>query len=155
MPELIYQVLEQDHKEIKAVLAQIQAAEAPKERERLCAQLEAAVLPHSEAEEATLYRALRKHELTKDLAEEGNEEHRVASKEIGTLKNLPGDNEKWPARAKVLKEIIEHHIREEEERIFDKARDVLSEEEALEIAERFREMKSAIESSADAGSRKR
>jgi hemerythrin-like domain-containing protein len=57
------------------------------------------------------------------------------------VKQDPG-GERWKAKAGVLKELVEHHLEEEEEELFPKGRDALSADELTRLAEEFdREMK--------------
>jgi hemerythrin-like domain-containing protein len=46
----------------------------------------------------------------------------------------------FSARAKVLKELIEHHIEEEEGELFDKAEEVLGEERLEQIGDKMQEL---------------
>jgi hemerythrin-like domain-containing protein len=51
------------------------------------------------------------------------------------------DDPRWAARCKVLKELVEHHIEEEESEVFEVARKVFDEERSSTAAKRFKEMK--------------
>lgn len=46
-------------------------------------------------------------------------------------------DDEWQARAKVLRENVEHHVKEEENELFDKADDVLSDEEIEDLGNRM------------------
>jgi len=69
------------------------------------------------------------------------EEHRAAKMVLSDLTDAATDDPRWMARLKVLKELIEHHVEEEESRIFDIARRVIDDERSDEVARRFKEMK--------------
>ena len=51
-------------------------------------------------------------------------------------------DEKWFAKANVLKDLVEHHIEEEEEDIFPIAQENLSKSQENEIAEKIEQEKS-------------
>ena len=57
------------------------------------------------------------------------------------LASAPKDDEQWTAKFTVLKENVEHHVEEEEEEMFQKARKVLSEDEIDELGERLQQAK--------------
>jgi hemerythrin-like domain-containing protein len=60
---------------------------------------------------------------------------------VNELHRLGKDNEQWGAKFKVLKENIEHHIEEEEGKMFRTARAVLSREDLQQMGARMAEMK--------------
>ena len=68
---------------------------------------------------------------------EGYEEHHVVDMLMGELESLDVTDETWGAKAKVMKENIEHHIEEEEGEMFKKARQVFDREELEELGERM------------------
>jgi hemerythrin-like domain-containing protein len=72
---------------------------------------------------------------------EAYEEHHVVDKLMGELENLPVDDETWGAKAKVMKENIEHHIEEEEGEMFRKARQVFDEAELEDLGARMERRK--------------
>jgi hemerythrin-like domain-containing protein len=49
--------------------------------------------------------------------------------------------EEWLAKAKVLKDLVEHHIEEEEGQIHKEAKKRFSKEEAVEIGKDFESLK--------------
>ncbi len=54
---------------------------------------------------------------------------------------MPVDTEQWAAKLKVLKENVEHHVEEEEGEMFQKAREVLSEEQINQLGAQMEEEK--------------
>jgi hemerythrin-like domain-containing protein len=60
---------------------------------------------------------------------------------IGELRNLDASDETWPAKAKVMHENLEHHIEEEEGKMFPKARKELSEEQIKELGRQMQAIK--------------
>jgi hypothetical protein len=55
--------------------------------------------------------------------------------------NLAPDTNQWLVILKNLKNTVNHHVLEEETKIFQKAKTILSEEELLEIGLKFTEKK--------------
>ena len=78
---------------------------------------------------------------TRDITLEAFEEHRLVKQLLGELESLDKGEEKWTAKFTVLKENIEHHVEEEEDEMFKKARKVLSEEDAETLGTRMEKAK--------------
>ncbi|MDP9297318.1 MAG: hemerythrin domain-containing protein, partial [Actinomycetota bacterium] len=64
---------------------------------------------------------------------EGFEEHHVVNGIVAELGAVPFDDETWGAKLTVMRENVEHHIDEEENEMFSKARQVLDEEDLAEL----------------------
>ena len=135
----IYQVLREDHKKFRALFDQVKETteRAEKTREEILEKLEQTLLPHAKAEEKVLYSRLQKEDETEAVSLEAIEEHRVAERLLKELRALPVTDPHWTAKMEVLRESVEHHLEEEEDEMFEKAREVLSEEEAHTLAEAF------------------
>ena len=76
-----------------------------------------------------------------DITLEAFEEHRLVKQLLRELEGLDKSEETWTAKFTVLKENIEHHVEEEEDEMFKKARKVLSEEDAETLGTRMEEAK--------------
>ena len=100
---------------------------------------------HELIEESLLYPALKPHEEARDIVLEGYEEHHVADLIARELQTLAKSDEKWGAKFKVFKESIEHHIEEEEGKMFRIARAVLSRDELLALGARMRSRRAELE----------
>lgn len=76
---------------------------------------------------------------------EALEEHRAAGDMVlpDLLKTAP-TSEKFSGRAKVLKELVEHHADEEEKEMFPRARRLLSKAELTELGQRMDERKKEL-----------
>jgi len=126
-------LLERDHERMKALMTRATAANAEERREELLSELRSQLVAHERMEEEVFYPPLRDEKKTHDIVLEGYEEHHVADLILDELLETPADTDIWHAKMKVLKESIEHHIKEEEEEMFAKARKVLSEAELEEL----------------------
>lgn len=137
----IYKVLKNDHRLVKKLLNKLDdtTERSHKERIHLLAELKEALLPHARAEEQVLYEALKKSGLDKadELAFEGFEEHLVADHLILELEGTQTNDKRWGALMSVLKENIEHHIKEEEDGLFSKSRKAFDSDTANFMAENF------------------
>ena len=138
-------MLEQEHRRFEELLKQGEESteRAKKSRRVLLATLASSLNAHELMEESVLYPALHSHREARDIVLEGFEEHHVADLIVKELQDVAEDDEQWGAKFKVLKENIEHHIKEEENQMFPMARGIFSREELQELAVRMRALKPA------------
>jgi hemerythrin superfamily protein len=121
-------VLKKDHKEIKKLLSQLEDEDSGREQRNVFGEVEQKLKLHEYLEETLLYPELKKHEESKEEAIEGFVEHHTANAVLVDLSEQRAGSAEFAARAKVLKELVEHHIEEEEGELFDKAKEVLGED---------------------------
>lgn len=97
--------------------------------------------PHMMGEERLFYPLLEKKEELSELVSHAYEEHNEAKALISEMEDMDERDEKWTAKLSELKQSIDHHVEEEEGKVFDRARNALSPEEAEEIAQQYIEFK--------------
>ena len=134
-------LLTKDHKHLKALLNKTVKAKGDDKREELIEELRSELVAHERMEEEVFYPPLRDNKKTHDIVLEGYQEHHVADLILDELLELPADSEMWEPKVKVLKENVEHHIEEEEDEMFEKARKVLSDEQLEELGTRMEAVK--------------
>jgi hemerythrin len=141
------ELLKTDHRRFEKLLADGEdtTERAIKGRGEILDALTSELGVHEAIEEQLLYPALRPHIEAHDIVLEGIEEHHVADILIKELHQVRKDNEKWGAKFSVLKESIEHHIKEEERMMFPAARAALAREELMALGARMRALKSELE----------
>jgi hemerythrin superfamily protein len=128
--------LKSEHDEVKGLLADLVDADTATQRRALVRQIKAALVPHTKAEQKVLYDAiiaLKDKEVQID-GHEGYLEHELADKalqKLGSISNATSPEHK--AVAKVLKELVEHHIKEEERNVWGDARKHFSAEERAQM----------------------
>jgi hemerythrin superfamily protein len=128
--ENLLDVLEREHQEVKELLEKILKAEKAPERKALFKKFQPAFLAHAHAEEVMFYPLLKqaKEKQSRTDAIEGYIEHHLAEGLVKALaKSGPITGEDWTARCHVVKDLIEHHIKEEQNTIFKDARKNLGE----------------------------
>jgi hemerythrin-like domain-containing protein len=136
-------LLEADHRRLEDLLKRGEETteRAVKGRKALLKTLTQELEAHEMIEEKILYPALKAHPEGLDIVLEGFQEHHVADLIMKELHAVSTSAEEWGAKFKVLKESIEHHIKEEEGPMFRTARGVFSREELLVMAANMRKMK--------------
>jgi hemerythrin-like domain-containing protein len=131
-----FELLKADHQKVAELFELLETASGKRKLDvfrRIKNELEL----HTHIEEAIFYPALEKPEPTHDLTLEAYEEHNVVKDLLAELSEASSANDEWQAKAKVLRENVEHHVKEEENELFDKADDVLTEEEIEALGERM------------------
>jgi hemerythrin-like domain-containing protein len=136
-------LLEADHRRLEDLLKQGEETteRAVKGRKALLKILTQELTAHEMIEEKILYPALKAHPEGRDIVLEGFQEHHVADLIMKELHAVSKSAEEWGPKFKVLKENIEHHIKEEEGPMFRTARGVFSREELQAMAAKMRKMK--------------
>ena len=132
-------LLKQDHDKVKELLTRLEKTteRGAKTREELFATIKGELVVHETIEEEIFYPALKEHPKTKEITLEAYEEHHVVDMVMAEIESVPYDDERWGAKFKVMKENIEHHIEEEENEMFKKARQVFDEDELEALGERM------------------
>ena len=140
------QLLTEDHDHVKKMLEELDdtTERAIKTREQTFAKLESELEVHEAIEEEIFYPALKEHSKTRDIALEGYEEHHVVDTVIAEMGDVPVSDETWTAKFAVMKENLEHHIEEEEQDMFPKARKVFDQQELDQLGERMATRKEAL-----------
>ncbi|MEO7325464.1 MAG: hemerythrin domain-containing protein [Dokdonella sp.] len=132
-------LLKEDHKTVRALLGELESttARAVKRRRELLAKIEANLKAHTTIEEELFYPAFKEAGQKNDddkMYFEALEEHRAAGDLV--LPDLLGTDpasEQFSGRAKVLKELVEHHAGEEEKEMFPRAKKLLSKDTLAEL----------------------
>ncbi len=132
-------LLKADHDKVKKLLSELESTteRGVKTRERLYTTIRKEMTAHEVIEEEIFYPALKHHPKAVDIVMEGLEEHHVVDLLMKELDSLAYDDEKWGPKANVMKENIEHHIEEEEDDMFVKARQVFDRAELEELGSRM------------------
>lgn len=140
----IYKRLEQDHDRQKDLAARlVETSGDSEDRRQLWADFKAEAEAHANAEEQTFYAALIENPDTQEKARHSVSEHKTASDLIEKLGDTDMSSASWLQTFQTLKEELEHHIEEEENEVFPKARSVISDDEATRLADEFETRKSA------------
>lgn len=137
------ELLESDHRRLEDLLKKGEetTARAVKGRNELLDTITNELNAHELIEEKVLYPALKSHSEAKEIVLEGYQEHHVADLLVKELHGLAKSDERWGPKLKVLQENIEHHIEEEEKKMFPTARSVLGRGALEELGARMEAMK--------------
>lgn len=117
------ELLKQQHEEVKATFKQLEAGKG--NAKALLEKLANSLSAHMVIEQELFYPAVL--DADEDLVLESYEEHAVARFALKRLLKTPPSEQTFQARVTTLKELIEHHVEEEEEDLFPKAEKALGE----------------------------
>jgi hypothetical protein len=107
------QLLAQDHRKVEELFEQFEKATGTSTKERLVRQICTELKVHSMIEEEIYYPEIR-GKVEEDALDEAYVEHDSAKLLINELEAAEPDESFYDAKVKVLKELIEHHVKEEE-----------------------------------------
>jgi hemerythrin-like domain-containing protein len=140
-------LLKEDHRKVEKLLEELDSTteRGVKTRQDLFAKISTEMRVHETIEEEIFYPALKEHPKAKEVVLEGYEEHHVVDELMGELKETAFDDERWGAKASVMKENIEHHIEEEEGEMFEKAEQLMEDSELDELGSRMEARKKQLE----------
>ncbi|MEY8843425.1 hemerythrin domain-containing protein, partial [Cribrihabitans sp. XS_ASV171] len=96
---------------------------------------------HAAAEEETFYSKLMTKTWGQDRARHSVHEHQQMDDIMEELNGMDMSSPGWLQRFQTLKHDYEHHMDEEENEVFDRAREVIPEEEIENHDRRFRDRK--------------
>ncbi len=135
-------MLKKDHETVKDLFEKFEKAESSSEKERLIERAVKELKMHAVIEEEIFYPTVRKH-VGADIMNEADEEHHVAKVLIAELDLNLGGGDHREAKFTVLAESVRHHIKEEENEMLPKAKELDIDFEALgqKMLDRKKELK--------------
>ncbi len=142
----IIDTLQAEHDEVQDLLKQLTESEDGREQKSLLNKIKRALVPHAKAEEEVVYSpiAALSAEKAKVDGAEGFTEHALATATLLQLDKLSPNTPEFKADAKVLKELINHHVREEERNIWSQIRENFSDEQRAQMNRDFLKAKTQV-----------
>jgi len=140
----VFEVLKHDHQEARDLFAKLEGTSngAKKTREKLFQQLKDELTRHAKAEEKVFYPALKdKDGQAHEQVEEGIHEHHEVVSLLKKIEKMDVDSDDWLSAVRDLKDKVEHHVQEEENEVFPKARQLLDAEMLGQLGERIEKAK--------------
>ena len=115
-------LLKADHEAVSQLFAEYEKTRSVPNKKALVAQICTALSVHAQIEEEIFYPAVKAALKDKLLVPEATVEHAGVKDLIAQLKGLEPDGEMYDAKVKVLSEYVKHHVKEEQNEMFPKAR---------------------------------
>ena len=140
------ELLKQQHKEVKELFEEYEGAEES-EKQELFERIADDFAAHGEIEEKIFYPAVYVGPL-KEKLREAVEEHLECKRLVADLLKMEPSDEQFDAKMKVLQELIEHHVEEEEGDLFILVRQNFAREELEALGAQMEQMFDELQESA-------
>ena len=144
-------LLTEDHKAVKKIFKEFEKLKQnggdDEEKSELVKRACQELTIHAQIEEEIFYPAVRDAIEDDDLMDEAEVEHASAKDLIAQLESMEPDNDLYDARFKVLGEYIDHHVKEEQDEMFPKAKKAKLDLIALgeDLAQRKNELRAELQ----------
>jgi hemerythrin-like domain-containing protein len=147
-------LLRADHKKVRELLRQLEDSpqKAVSRRETLLEEIERQLQIHTKIEEQIFYPAFRAAAEKKGdtkLYYEALEEHHVVDLVLPEIRKTDAGADEFAAKAKALKDLVEHHADEEEKEMFPRAKKLMDREELRRLGEELAKAKDSLAESAN------
>ncbi len=137
-------LLRSQHDDVALLFKEFESADNSEARRRLFEEIADKLAVHTTIEENVFYPAVYVGEL-KDLLKEAVEEHLSAKRVIAELLQMDLDDENFVGKVKVLQELIEHHVDEEETALFPKVNANFADVELEALGDEMEAMRESVQ----------
>ncbi len=139
----IVDLIIEDHKPLKELIEVLKSDAELEEKFFAFEEFAPLLVMHSKPEEQTVYVDMKLDDATREEGFEGDVEHQLADQLVEEIRRTK-DEDLWMARVKVLAELVEHHIEEEEDELLPKYKQNSSKEERLAVTQEFIALKQEL-----------
>ena len=115
-------MLRADHKKVAALFAEFEAARSSAKKKSLVATICKELTVHAQVEEEIFYPAVKAALKDKSLIPEATVEHATMKDLIAQIEGIEPNGEIYNAKVKVLSEYVKHHVKEEQNEMFSRAK---------------------------------
>ena len=115
-------LLRADHKKVSALYEQYENTRSAARKKALVATICQELSIHAQVEEEIFYPAVKAALKDKELVPEAQVEHASLKELIAQVKDKEPDGEMFDAKIKVMSEYTKHHVKEEQNEMFPKAK---------------------------------
>jgi len=145
----ILKLLKKDHQTVNSIFKRLEMTSnrASKTKLKLFHQVRAELEAHAMVEEEIVYTPMREDRKAHDQILEAYEEHNLVRQLLDELTILSMDDERWDAKLSVLKEMVEHHVEEEEKTMFKHVERRFDAEDLEHLGDAFQTRKEEWENS--------
>jgi hemerythrin-like domain-containing protein len=139
-------LLTKDHEEALQIAKKMHETKGAAARKVLLNKLKPALAAHSRAEESEVYDRLieTKSDDSQDIGNEGYVEHSLLDELLERLGKGDSGSDTWKAEAKVLYELLQHHIDEEQTEMYADLGQDFDSDQLNQMGTRFLKAKQAI-----------
>jgi hemerythrin superfamily protein len=135
-------LLRADHKVVSNLFDEYEKTKSPSKKKQIVAQICTELTIHAQVEEEIFYPAVKEALNDHDLVPEATVEHATLKGLIAEVEGAEPDGDMFDAKIKVLSEYVKHHVKEEQNEMFPKAKS--TELDMLELGAKLSERKKAL-----------
>lgn len=146
-------LLKEDHEELRSYFGSYKASDSDDEKHEIFKKIKDKLAVHTHIEETVFYPKVKEHEELEDITMEGIEEHHLGDVFVSEISKLTDDSDKFDPKMEVLIESTEHHLMEEEGRMFPKVRDIFDKKTLEELGSEMEKAKKEFKKSQSANSK--
>jgi hemerythrin superfamily protein len=115
-------LLRADHKLVSGLFEEYEKASTKAMKKKIVTQICMELSVHAQVEEEIFYPAVKQALKDHELVPEATVEHATLKSLIAQVEGIEPDGEMFDAKIKVLCEYVKHHVKEEQEEMFPKAK---------------------------------
>ncbi len=115
-------LLKADHEQVSELFIEYQEADSKNKKKQLAEQICNELTVHAQIEEEIFYPAVKQALKDKELIPEARVEHATLRALISEVRGAEPDGEMFDAKIKVMQEYVKHHVKEEQNEMFPKAK---------------------------------
>jgi uncharacterized protein YjbJ (UPF0337 family)/hemerythrin-like domain-containing protein len=116
-------LLRRDHKIVSDLFDEYEKTNVKAKKKSLVSQICADLTIHAQIEEEIFYPAVKAALKDKELVPEATVEHATLKDLIAEVEGVEPDGEEFDAKIKVLSEYVKHHVKEEQNEMFPRAKE--------------------------------
>ncbi|KTD45603.1 DNA nickase [Legionella rubrilucens] len=140
----IYDYIKMDHQKVNQLFKQFSKVASDQRKTEIAAMIARELLVHAKSEQETFYKALERHAAAKEDIQHARKEHKDIEDKIHAIMTPAKVTAKWQDAVKALQDLVEHHVKEEENTLFDEGKDRLTEGEACALKEKMHYLKQKL-----------
>jgi hemerythrin superfamily protein len=143
-------LIKQDHRRVRELFKQFEKTEDDQEKQKIVDETILELKVHAKLEEELVYPALREASEEEDMMDEADEEHHVVKLLIAELEDMESGDDHFDAKFRVLGEMVEHHVAEEESQMLPNVKKIEDRESLVEsVLQRKEELMREMEVGAE------
>jgi hemerythrin superfamily protein len=140
----IYDYLKADHEKVAHLFKQFEKTKEYELKSAIVAMIIQELYVHAESEQATFYKALEQFQTSREIALHGEKEHHEIEVLMDDIISHMEDTRAWNKKVIKLKKLVQHHVKEEEGKMFRKAKKVLLQPQPFVLKEQMHYLKSTL-----------
>ena len=115
-------MLRADHKKVAGLFDAFEKTKSAARKKKIVSEICMELTVHATLEEEIFYPAVKAALKDHELVPEATVEHSSVKELIAQVKDVEPDGEMYDARVKVMGEFVKHHVKEEQNEMFPKAK---------------------------------